>query len=131
MGNHRENSVDEENIVEPLEDVYIVIKSTSDLHTVNVLVEGNVVEPLKNIAIDVYVVIKSTLDLNSVSTKSDQNQELILDSGCTFRMTSRKLWLENYKNTNRYEVMMGNNAVCRVVGIGSVTLKFENGSRNS
>lgn len=36
-------------------------------------------------------------------------------------MTFRKLWLENYKDMNGGEVVMGNNVAYEVVGIGSMT----------
>lgn len=42
-------------------------------------------------------------------------------------MTFRKSWLENYKNFGGGEVVIGENVACRIKGIGSVILKFENG----
>lgn len=51
---------------------------------------------------DVYVVIESCTNLNTanVVNHSDRDQEWILDLGCTFHMTSRKHWLENFKVLN-------------------------------
>lgn len=42
-------------------------------------------------------------------------------------MTSRKPWLEDFNDLDGGEIVMGNNATCRVNRIGSVTLKFEKG----
>lgn len=91
--------------------------------------EGNVVEPLEETTVDVYVVTDPTSDLNTVNCVNDRNQdsEWILDSGCTFHMTSRRPWLENFKDLDGGEVVMGNNVACSIKGIGSVTLKFDNG----
>lgn len=49
-----------------------------------------------------------------------------MDRGYTFRMTSKEKLLENIKNINWGEVVMGNNVTYRVEGIGIVTLKFIN-----
>lgn len=91
--------------------------------------EGNVVELLGDTTVDVYVVRKPTSDLNNVNNVDDvyQESEQILDSGCTFHMTSRRPWLENFKDLDGGEVVMGNNVACSIKGIGSVTLKFDNG----
>lgn len=91
--------------------------------------EGNIVEPLGGGSVDVYVVNELTSDLNTANytDNSDQNVEWILDSGCTFHMTFMRPWLEDFRDLDGGEVVMGNDAACKVKGIGSVTLKFENG----
>lgn len=73
--------------------------------------ERNVVEPLEERDIDVYVITNSTHNLNTVdfSENNYKNQEWIMDFGCTFHMTSRKSWIEKYKDINDGEVVMGNN----------------------
>uniref|UniRef100_A0A0V0HU82 Putative ovule protein n=1 Tax=Solanum chacoense TaxID=4108 RepID=A0A0V0HU82_SOLCH len=43
----------------------------------------------------------------------------VLDSGCTLHMTFRRDWFSSYE-TSRGTVLMGNNATCKIVGIGSV-----------
>lgn len=90
--------------------------------------EGNVVKPLDAKTMDVYVVTKSISNLNSANfaDNNNQNQNLILDSSCNFHMTSRKPCLENFKNINGGNIVIGNNATNRVIGIGNVTLRFEN-----
>lgn len=45
----------------------------------------------------------------------------------TFYMTSKKIWLEDYRDVDGEEVVMVSNAACRVKGIGNVNLKFEIG----
>ncbi|CAI9761832.1 unnamed protein product [Fraxinus pennsylvanica] len=91
--------------------------------------EWNVVEPLDERTVDVYVVTKPISDLNIVNyvDNSDQNSEWILDSGCTFYMTSKRPWLENFNDLDGGEVVMGYNVACMIREIGNVTLKFENG----
>ena len=46
----------------------------------------------------------------------------ILDSGCTLHMTFRRDWFSSYE-TSRGTVLMGNNATCKIVGIGSVHVR--------
>ncbi|KAL2533355.1 Retrovirus-related Pol polyprotein from transposon TNT 1-94 [Abeliophyllum distichum] len=91
--------------------------------------EGNIVELKETNTVDVYVVTKSVSGHSSANfaNKSDQIQEWILDSGCTFHTTSRKLWLNDFKSVSNGEVPMENNVIFKIKGIGNVTLKFDNG----
>ena len=59
-----------------------------------------------------------------VATEHVQNVTWILDSGCTFHMCLFKDYLSNYHETDGGRVMMGNNVVCKIVGIGNVNLKL-------
>lgn len=50
---------------------------------------------------------------------SDVNQKCkwVLDSGCSFHMCPFKSHFSEYQACNGGKVMMGNNAVCEIVGI--------------
>ncbi|KAH9697287.1 hypothetical protein KPL71_023550 [Citrus sinensis] len=63
-----------------------------------------------------------------VATDHVQKGTWILDSGCTFHMCPFKDYLLNYHETDGGKVMMGNNAVCKIVGIGNVNLKLHDGT---
>ena len=54
------------------------------------------------------------------------NNKWILDSGCTLHMTFRKDWFNSYE-TSRGTVLMGNNATCKIVFIGSVHVRCHDG----
>ena len=54
------------------------------------------------------------------------NNKWILDSGCTLHMTFRKDWFSSYE-TSKGTVLMGNNATCKIVGIGSVNVRCHDG----
>ncbi|KAL2505113.1 putative gag-pol polyprotein [Abeliophyllum distichum] len=64
--------------------------------------EGNIVEPKEANIVDVYVVTEPISGHSSANfaNKSDQIQEWILDSGCTFHMTSKKHWLHDFKSVS-------------------------------
>lgn len=63
-----------------------------------------------------------------VATEHVQKGTWILDSCCTFHMCPFKDYLLNYHETDGGKVMMGNNAVCKIVGIGNVNLKLHDGT---
>ena len=51
----------------------------------------------------------------------------VLDSACSFHMTPHKDWFNTYKSVNYGFVLMGNDATCKVVGIGTIKIKmFDN-----
>ncbi|KAH0664726.1 hypothetical protein KY285_025932 [Solanum tuberosum] len=50
----------------------------------------------------------------------------VLNSGCTLHMTCRRDWFSSYE-TSGGTVLMGNNATCKIVGIGSVRVRCHNG----
>lgn len=88
--------------------------------------EGNVIESEGSATVDVYAVTENLPNSANVVDKN-QNQEWILDSGCTFHMTYKRAYLDNFKKIDGGEVVMGNNVACRVEGVENVTLKFDNG----
>ena len=67
-------------------------------------------------------------ELLSVSDKS-QNiaDEWILDSGCTYHMCPNRDLFSTYEPVSQGVVLMGNNASCKVAGIGTVKIKMFDG----
>ncbi|TYK27723.1 Retrovirus-related Pol polyprotein from transposon TNT 1-94 [Cucumis melo var. makuwa] len=55
-----------------------------------------------------------------------EEEDWVLDSGCTYYMTSKKNWFVNYKSQEGDSVPMGNNQDCEIIGVGSVLLKPSN-----
>ena len=62
-----------------------------------------------------------------MATENIQRGKWILDSGCTFHMCPYKNYFLDYQEIDGGKVMMGNNAVCRIIGMGNVNLKLHNG----
>ncbi|CAM8938448.1 unnamed protein product [Rhodiola kirilowii] len=60
-------------------------------------------------------------------TSGDLNDEWVLDSGCSFHMCPNKNWFNDLAHTASENVYMGNNNVCKVMGMGSINLKLTNG----
>ncbi|KAH9650014.1 hypothetical protein KPL70_026198 [Citrus sinensis] len=63
-----------------------------------------------------------------VATEEVQKGKWILDSGCTFHMSHCQNFFSEYHKIDGGKVMMGNNAVCKVIGIRNVCLKLHNGT---
>ena len=63
-----------------------------------------------------------------VATDCNQKCKWILDSGCTFYMTPFKDYFTEYHKFDGGKVMMGNNAMCKVIGIGTVKLRLQDGT---
>ena len=63
-----------------------------------------------------------------VATEDIQKGKWILDSGCTFHMSPYKSYFSDYQDLDGGRVMMGNNTVCKVIGIGKIHLKLHDGS---
>lgn len=59
-----------------------------------------------------------------VATNKKTEEGWVLDSRCSFHMCPIKNWFENYQEVNGGKVIMGNNAMCRITGIGNVKLKL-------
>ena len=58
---------------------------------------------------------------------SKARHDWILDSGCTFHMTPNRDWFSTYESVPKGAVLMGNNASCKVAGIGTVRIKMFDG----
>ena len=65
-----------------------------------------------------------------VATEDMQKGKWILDSGCTFHMSPYKGYFSDYQDFDGGRVMMGNNSVCKVIGISKIYLKLHDGSRS-
>ena len=63
-----------------------------------------------------------------VATEDLQRGKWILDYGCTFHMCPFKTYFSDYHDLDGGKVMMGNNAVCKVIGMGNVSLRLHDGT---
>ncbi|KAH9767170.1 hypothetical protein KPL71_011175 [Citrus sinensis] len=59
-----------------------------------------------------------------IATKEKTQGQWVLDSGCTFHMSPNRNYFTTYQSCDGGMVLMGNNSVCKVVGIGTVSLKM-------
>ena len=57
----------------------------------------------------------------------DIEEEWILDSGCSFHISSHKEWFEQLEPA-RGSVLLGNNQVCTIHGIGNIRMKLHDES---
>ncbi|KAG8475436.1 hypothetical protein CXB51_032203 [Gossypium anomalum] len=55
------------------------------------------------------------------------NEEWILDSGCTFHMSPNRDWFTTYETMSEGVVLMGNNASCKIAGVGTIKVKMFDG----
>ncbi|KAH9751243.1 Integrase catalytic domain-containing protein [Citrus sinensis] len=62
-----------------------------------------------------------------IATKEKPQGQWVLDSGCTFHMSANRSYFTTYQSYDGGMILMGNNSVCKVVGIGTVSLKMYNG----
>ncbi|KAG8485563.1 hypothetical protein CXB51_018918 [Gossypium anomalum] len=58
---------------------------------------------------------------------SKVNEEGILDSGCTFHMSPNRDWFTTYEIVSEGVVLMGNNASCKITGVGTIKVKMFDG----
>ncbi|KAH9687674.1 hypothetical protein KPL70_014852 [Citrus sinensis] len=63
-----------------------------------------------------------------VATKDSQKGKWVMDSGCTFHMCPFRNYFNEYQAIDGGRVMMGNNSICKIIGIGDVSLKLHDGS---
>lgn len=63
-----------------------------------------------------------------VAANCRDETEWVMDSGCSFHMCPNKHWFYDYQLFDGGQVVMGNNATCTVVGIGSIKLKLNDGT---
>lgn len=50
--------------------------------------------------------------------------EWILDSGCSYHMCPNRDWFTTYQSVNGGTVLMGNDAPCKIIGIGTIRIKM-------
>ncbi|KAG8501427.1 hypothetical protein CXB51_003754 [Gossypium anomalum] len=55
---------------------------------------------------------------------SKVSEEWILDSGCTFHMSPNRDWFTTYEIVSECVVLMGNNASCKIAGVGTIKVKM-------
>jgi len=61
--------------------------------------------------------------LLAVSVDKRNSSEWVFDTGCTYHMCPRKDWFVTYDEVECGIVLMGNDAQCKVVGIGIVQIR--------
>ncbi|KAG8480706.1 hypothetical protein CXB51_025391 [Gossypium anomalum] len=66
---------------------------------------------------------------NRVASVNDSkvSEEWILDSGCTFHMSPNRDWFTTYETISEGVVLMGNNASCKIAGVGTIKVKMFDG----
>jgi hypothetical protein len=71
---------------------------------------------------------ESDSDILSVSSSTvDLNNSWLLDFACSFHVTPHRSWFDTYRLVNCSSVRMGNDASCKVIGIGTIKIKmFDN-----
>jgi len=72
----------------------------------------------------------SDLDGDMLFVSSSANRLIdswVLDSACSFHVTPYRDWFDTYKSVNCGFVLIGNDATCKVIGIGTIKIKmFDN-----
>ncbi|KAG8489027.1 hypothetical protein CXB51_017119 [Gossypium anomalum] len=58
---------------------------------------------------------------------SKVSEEWILDSGCTFHMSPNRDWFTTYETVSEGVILMGNNASCKIAGVGTIKVKMFDG----
>ncbi|KAG8477605.1 hypothetical protein CXB51_030323 [Gossypium anomalum] len=58
---------------------------------------------------------------------SKVSEEWIFDSGCTFHMSPNRDWFTTYETVSEGVVLMGNNASCKIAGVGTIKVKMFDG----
>ncbi|KAL5580427.1 hypothetical protein UlMin_012869 [Ulmus minor] len=66
-----------------------------------------------------------TADVLVASTS--HSDKWIMDSRCSYHITSNGDWFADYKEINEGQVLLGNNSLCKVIGIGLVRIKTHDG----
>ena len=67
-------------------------------------------------------------DMLSVSSSANWLiDSWILDSACSFHITRHKDWFNIYKSVNCGFVLKGNDAACKIVGIGTIKTRMDPG----
>ncbi|KAG8474900.1 hypothetical protein CXB51_031553 [Gossypium anomalum] len=65
-------------------------------------------------------------EANVVEDYSD-GEEWILDSGCTFHISPNRDWFTTYETVSEGVILMGNNASCKITGVGTIKVKMSDG----
>ncbi|KAL5776174.1 hypothetical protein ACOSP7_009100 [Xanthoceras sorbifolium] len=62
------------------------------------------------------------------SSTASHPDDWILDSACTFHMTPNRGWFSTLEELNGGDVFMGNDSLCKILGIGTIRLRNQDGS---
>jgi len=65
--------------------------------------------------------------LTTQSGKDKYSDAWLLDSGCTYYMCPKRKWFNTYKPYDAGSVLMGNDVVCKTIGIGDIRMRIFNG----
>ncbi|KAL5768311.1 hypothetical protein ACOSQ2_015094 [Xanthoceras sorbifolium] len=57
----------------------------------------------------------------------NSNNEWIMDTGCSYHMCPNRDWFSTYESIDGGIVLMGNNAQCKTVGIGTIRIRMHDG----
>ena len=74
------------------------------------------------IVVESYQIDGELLVTSDVDSRARENW--ILDSGCMFHMTPNRDWFSTYELKHKDVVLMGNNASCKVAGIGTIHIRM-------
>lgn len=60
-------------------------------------------------------------------TKQDINSDWMLDSRCSFHLSPNNSYFVSLKEVEYGKVLMGNNTVCKIAGIGTIKFRLHDG----
>ena len=63
-----------------------------------------------------------------VASNNNIKDQWVLDSGCSFHLCPDKSFFHTYESVDGGRVLMGNNNICKIVGMGSVKIEMFDGS---
>ncbi|KAL0315376.1 UNVERIFIED_CONTAM: hypothetical protein Sradi_5415800 [Sesamum radiatum] len=68
-------------------------------------------------------------DGDSLSVSTNQYMDAcILDSECSYHITSNREWFTSYRSGNSGSVYLGDDRCCNIVGIGEIRVKMYDGT---
>ena len=65
--------------------------------------------------------------LSAKLEKGKYSDVWLLNSGCTYHMCSKREWFSTYKPYDGGFVLMGNDVVCKTIGIGNIHMRIFDG----
>ena len=65
--------------------------------------------------------------MTAESGKGKYTDAWLLDSGCTYHMWPKREWFSTYKPYNGGSDLMGNDVVCKTVGIVNIRIRMFDG----
>ncbi|XP_073136937.1 uncharacterized protein [Henckelia pumila] len=58
---------------------------------------------------------------------TESNKNWIMDSGFSFHMSPHRNWFHDFKEVEGGSVLLGNNKACKIMGVGNIKLKLDDG----